>query len=100
MSSFVPKTRLQGREIANLGYFSLTESGSIVVSHVAAVKSFEVTIFLIIYSLLSHILIFCPISMITFLRFFFSSFLFQIITFDGYGVSGHCNHCDVHHGVR
>ncbi|PIN20269.1 N-acetylglucosaminyl phosphatidylinositol de-N-acetylase [Handroanthus impetiginosus] len=23
-----------------------------------------------------------------------------IITFDGYGVSGHCNHCDVHHGVR
>uniref|UniRef100_A0A6P3ZUA8 N-acetylglucosaminylphosphatidylinositol deacetylase n=1 Tax=Ziziphus jujuba TaxID=326968 RepID=A0A6P3ZUA8_ZIZJJ len=23
-----------------------------------------------------------------------------IITFDSYGVSGHCNHCDVHHGVR
>ncbi|KAG8649050.1 N-acetylglucosaminyl-phosphatidylinositol de-N-acetylase isoform X1 [Manihot esculenta] len=23
-----------------------------------------------------------------------------IITFDGYGVSGHCNHCDVHYGVR
>ena len=24
----------------------------------------------------------------------------QIITFDNYGVSGHCNHCDVHRGVR
>ncbi|CAN1143822.1 Probable N-acetylglucosaminyl-phosphatidylinositol de-N-acetylase [Linum perenne] len=24
----------------------------------------------------------------------------QIITFDDYGVSGHCNHCDVHNGVR
>ncbi|XP_076925078.1 uncharacterized protein LOC143587777, partial [Bidens hawaiensis] len=23
-----------------------------------------------------------------------------IITFDNYGVSGHCNHRDVHHGVR
>ncbi|CAN1804235.1 N-acetylglucosaminyl-phosphatidylinositol de-N-acetylase [Linum perenne] len=23
-----------------------------------------------------------------------------IITFDDYGVSGHCNHCDVHNGVR
>ncbi|KAM5572895.1 hypothetical protein ABKV19_012782 [Rosa sericea] len=23
-----------------------------------------------------------------------------IITFDNYGVSGHCNHCDVHYGVR
>uniref|UniRef100_UPI001CB89F6B probable N-acetylglucosaminyl-phosphatidylinositol de-N-acetylase n=1 Tax=Erigeron canadensis TaxID=72917 RepID=UPI001CB89F6B len=23
-----------------------------------------------------------------------------IITFDDYGVSGHCNHRDVHHGVR
>ncbi|XP_027165787.1 probable N-acetylglucosaminyl-phosphatidylinositol de-N-acetylase isoform X1 [Coffea eugenioides] len=23
-----------------------------------------------------------------------------IITFDNYGVSGHCNHCDVHQGVR
>ncbi|XP_062109210.1 uncharacterized protein LOC133819858 isoform X1 [Humulus lupulus] len=23
-----------------------------------------------------------------------------IITFDNYGVSGHCNHCDVYHGVR
>ncbi|KAK6939229.1 N-acetylglucosaminyl phosphatidylinositol deacetylase-related [Dillenia turbinata] len=24
----------------------------------------------------------------------------SIITFDNYGVSGHCNHCDVHHGTR
>ncbi|KAG6437497.1 hypothetical protein SASPL_102415 [Salvia splendens] len=23
-----------------------------------------------------------------------------IITFDNYGISGHCNHCDVHQGVR
>ncbi|XP_065870998.1 uncharacterized protein [Euphorbia lathyris] len=23
-----------------------------------------------------------------------------VITFDNYGVSGHCNHCDVHYGVR
>ncbi|KAL2242828.1 UNVERIFIED_CONTAM: putative N-acetylglucosaminyl-phosphatidylinositol de-N-acetylase [Sesamum indicum] len=23
-----------------------------------------------------------------------------IITFDEYGISGHCNHCDVHQGVR
>ncbi|KAL5544248.1 hypothetical protein UlMin_008032 [Ulmus minor] len=23
-----------------------------------------------------------------------------IITFDSYGVSGHCNHCDINHGVR
>jgi hypothetical protein len=27
---------------------------------------------------------------------FFTS---QIITFDNYGVSGHCNHRDVHYGV-
>ncbi|XP_021909337.1 probable N-acetylglucosaminyl-phosphatidylinositol de-N-acetylase [Carica papaya] len=25
---------------------------------------------------------------------------FQIITFDNYGVSGHCNHRDVHYGVK
>nr|GFA65259.1 probable N-acetylglucosaminyl-phosphatidylinositol de-N-acetylase isoform X1 [Tanacetum cinerariifolium] len=24
----------------------------------------------------------------------------KIITFDNYGVSGHCNHRDVHHGVQ
>lgn len=24
----------------------------------------------------------------------------QIITFDDYGVSGHCNHRDVNHGVK
>ncbi|XP_027775122.1 probable N-acetylglucosaminyl-phosphatidylinositol de-N-acetylase [Solanum pennellii] len=28
------------------------------------------------------------------------TFVFQVITFDNYGVSGHCNHQDVHQGVR
>ncbi|KAH6758553.1 N-acetylglucosaminylphosphatidylinositol de-N-acetylase family protein [Perilla frutescens var. frutescens] len=30
----------------------------------------------------------------------FGSICANIITFDNYGISGHCNHCDVHQGVR
>ncbi|XP_057771206.1 uncharacterized protein LOC130991023 [Salvia miltiorrhiza] len=31
---------------------------------------------------------------------YLASVVLKIITFEDYGISGHCNHCDVHQGVR